>query len=228
MRKFWILSIICVLVLSANQVVALSYTDPFPFQVWRSTLSSARISEAKLLQSYVLRYQEKIQLLYQKYHDDTSQAMSNADKTLDAMSLALKRIQQWTIHEEDATKIMQSVVKDLKTLNIRMKVYLEQEKLLFTQQIEKHKEKYVSLGKRVSKILDSIIDGYTRSFWKKKKLSEKEKDIIRSLLIIREENNKIKSFQDTSFWSEDEMKIYFKKIIKKIREQMLIIKDLSR
>lgn len=227
MRKSYIFSIICLLLLSANQVVALSYKDEFPKNSINNPLTKANISEAKLLQSYVISYREKISSLYDSYTNKKSQVMLDANSILANMSSSLQNIQDSKISSQDATDIMKSIVSDLKTLNTRMKVYLQQEEIIFKNRIAKEKEKYVITWKRISSILDKIISQFTNSLSKKESLSESEKNIIRSLLRLSEENSKIKKFESISFTNEDQMKIYFKNIIVNIRKEILIIKELS-
>ena len=227
MGKLYILSIICVLLVSANQVSALSYKEPFPINTWFQNLTNSEISEAKLLQTYVVRYREKINALYDSYSQDKSQVMTNANVILSKMSLYLKKIQEDPITKEDATQIMKSIVNDLKILNSRMKVYLEQEQIILTQKIEFQKNRYTTISKRISGILDTIISQLSQSLTKKENLSLKEKTIVRSLVKIREENNKIKQFKNVSFHSENEMKNYLRKIIDNIRSEIITIKQLS-
>lgn len=153
--------------------------------------------------------------------------MTNANVILSKMSLYLKKIQEDPITKEDATQIMKSIVNDLKILNSRMKVYLEQEQIILTQKIEFQKNRYTTISKRISGILDTIISQLSQSLTKKENLSLKEKTIVRSLVKIREENNKIKQFKNVSFHSENEMKNYLRKIIDNIRSEIITIKQLS-
>ena len=213
--------------LSANQVVALTYKDPFPQDSYNDIISQSHRSEAKLLQGYVSRYKEKINTLFFSYNAEKSQIMKDADTILEKMSFSLKEIQDKNLSSENATEIMQSIVTDLKTLNSRMKVYLEQQKEIHEKEILRQKLQYIQVGTRISKILDSLINTLTQTLIKKETLSKKEKKIVQSLLNIRTENNKIKDFSSTNFWSKEEMKSYFQNIIQNIRNEILLIKKLS-
>ncbi len=219
--------ILCIIAFSVNQVFALSYKDPFPTYTSKSSLSDSKRSEAKLLQIYVSRYKEKINTLYTNYSSKESQVMRDANTILDTMSTSLQKLQDNNISDSNATSIMQSIVNDLKTLNKRMKVYLEQESSLQKKKIKKIKNQYSPIVNRISAVLDSIISRLSWWLAQKTNLNNREKEIVRSLIKIREQNNKLKLFWNISFSRESEIKIYLKNTIGSIRTQILIMKRLS-
>lgn len=228
MKKSFIFSIVWVLLLSASQVSALTYKDADFSEENITNISESSISEAKLLQDYVLRYQTKINTLYAEYSNEASQTLKDANTILDKMSWALTKIQDKYLDESEAESVMKSIVYDLKILNERMKVYLDQEKTLYQNNLAKKKKQFSQAWKKISSILDSLIENISSLLIKKENLSEKEKNIVESLVKIRFENNKIKEFDSIVFWSEEEMNQYFKNIIQNVRNEILIIKELSR
>jgi hypothetical protein len=58
------------------------------------------------------------------------------------MIYALQRIQKKSVSERDATLVMQNIVQDIKVLNIRMKVYLEQEEIILKEKIREQGKSY--------------------------------------------------------------------------------------
>ncbi len=192
--KHLLISIIYVFLLSANLVSALSYTDGIDMRSSLSPLPASRISEAKLLETYVSRYQENINSLYNSYSQKESPALETANSRLNEMKSALQKIQKYPVREDSAIEVMQSVVRDIKTLNTRMKVYLEQEQIIEQEAIQEQKEKYTLIGKKISSLLDTLIEDISSPLLKKSSLSQDEKSIVRSLLRIREENKKIQAF----------------------------------
>lgn len=222
-----ILSIICGFFLSANLVSALTYNDSFSSDAENPPLPASKIYEAELLESYIVRYREKITNVYATYSQEHSIALENARAQLKKMERALEKIQTQPISQNDANAIMQSIVSDIKILNTRMKVYLEQEQFLAEQRLQEQKNKYIKVGTQISKLLESFIEKMTAQLIKKQELSKKEKEIVRSLLRIREQNEKIRSFSKKEFSSPEDMKSYLQSIIEQIRKEIYTIKQLT-
>ncbi len=122
---------------------------------------------------------------------------------------------------------MLRIVSDIKDLNVRVKTYLKERQRIYEEKIEERKAKYTTISKRISSILDNLISSMTQSLSKKKSLSSQEKIIVKSLVRIRDENNKIKAFESIRFDSEAEMQIYFQGIVNNLRKEILIIKEAS-
>lgn len=228
MKKILLASIICVLSASANQVHALSYKDVLPQNNSIQKLSSAQISEANILQLSVHRYKLEINDLYNTYSNKQSSVMIEANKLLNQMSHVLSEIQNDNLDPLHVDEVMKSIIDDLRKFNTGMKAYLEQEKIIFEKNMKKIKHKYIVLGEKISSILDKIISDLTLALLKKETLTEKEKEIVRNLVTLRNENNKIKQFESVFFKSEEEIQIYFKNIITKIRSSLLNIRSLAR
>lgn len=178
--------------------------------------------------TYVTRYKEKINNLYKKYSQETTLVMQDANSLLNDMSRMLYSIQNEKVNPEKVEEAMKTIVVDIKDLNNRMEIYLRQQQAVYQETINKQKQSYIRIWDKVSKILDALIANYTNTFSQKRSLSRSEKEIIGSLVKIRNENNKIKNFKNISFSSEREMQLYFKNIISNIRSEILYIKEKSR
>ena len=220
--------IIFVFILSANLASANDYENRLIFSSLKERVTSSRVSEAKLLESYLVSYQEKINGVYKDYSQEESIALSNANKQIEAMIWALNMIQYESVSEASATLVMQKVVDDIKILNIRMKSYLEQESLLAQERIQKEIESYKLVGKKISTLLDSFIERMTQTLIQKKTLTKSEREIVRSLVRIREENTRIKNSQTRYFSSQEEIQNYYQSIIENIRKEIRNIKFLAR
>lgn len=77
--------IIFVFILSANLASANDYENRLIFSSLKERVTSSRVSEAKLLESYLVSYQEKINGVYKDYSQEESIALSNANKQIEAM-----------------------------------------------------------------------------------------------------------------------------------------------
>lgn len=218
---FWkFLFIIWVLSVSASQVSALTYNDELPVSSSFKEVSDVNTSAAKLLQDYVESYGEKINSLLDSYASENTEIITLVNSSLKQMSRSLDIIQYKSVDPDVVNSVMKSVVSDLKTINNKMKVYLEQERQLYLLRLETSKNTYIRIASKISEILDNLIDTISHSLVQKESLSEKEKTIVRSLVIIREQNNKIKDFKNISFSSRQEMKQYFQDIIFTIKGEI--------
>ena len=218
---FWkFLFIIWGLSVRASQVSALTYNDELPVSSSFKEVSDANTSAAKLLQDYVESYGEKINSLLDSYASENTEIITLVNSSLKQMSRSLDIIQYKSVDPDVVNSVIKSVVSDLKTINNKMKVYLEQERQLYLLRLETSKNTYIRIASKISEILDNLIDTISHSLVQKESLSEKEKTIVRSLVIIREQNNKIKDFKNISFSSRQEMKQYFQDIIFTIKGEI--------
>ena len=71
--------------MSANLASANDYENRLIFSSLKERVTSSRVSEAKLLESYLVSYQEKINGVYKDYSQEESIALSNANKQIEAM-----------------------------------------------------------------------------------------------------------------------------------------------
>lgn len=210
----------------ANTVFAVNYSD----SLWSSSSNYERISattlwEAALLQTYVLRYRDNTSDLYNSYSSDESTVMKWANKTLTEMSKALTKIQNESLDPTTAKKVMKEIVWDLKTLNIKMKIYLGQERDKYDRELLNKKFQYEKIASQISKILDELINGHTKKLINIEVLSSNQKKLVQILVAIQKENTKVKDFKNIVFKNEAEMKNYFKNIIENLRRDIKSMKN---
>lgn len=228
MKKNLLFTIICLFILSANSVFALKYSDAILIEAGKSNVSQQHISEAKLLRTYLSRYKQDINKMYIKNTNEVSGFMQNTNLILDDMLYALNLILTKAVDPTTVESHMLEIVKDIKIINVRMKEYLKEEQKIFQQKLEQKKQNYITSWNRLSLILDTLESRLTSVLIKRKELSNNEKVIVKSLVRIRKENEKIKNFQNITFISEAEMKLYFKNIIIVLKKEILILKNASR
>lgn len=227
MKKTLIILIIWVFTISANWVFALTYSDGLSIDSNYGEVSTRHISEAKLLQNYIRTYKENINNVYKLHTRGTTPMIRDTNLILEDMIVALDAIQKKQVNPDSVEWVMLRIVSDIKDLNVRVKTYLKERQRIYEEKIEERKAKYTTISKRISSILDNLISSMTQSLSKKKSLSSQEKIIVKSLVRIRDENNKIKAFESIRFDSEAEMQIYFQGIVNNLRKEILIIKEAS-
>lgn len=226
MKIYLILCIICVFVLSASSVFWSEDYNIYISTTQNNNLSQSRVSEAKLLRSYVLRYKENIKNILTINGEINSEYIIKTYRDLDNMSNALLQIQNRFIEEEQSTLLMKQIVNDLKVLNTRIKNYLDEKEIQKLKVLETKKNNYSVLSRHVAGLLDTMILEISSPLLKKSFLSTREKKIVQSLIHIREEKVKIGNFSTLQFYSETSMKEYFKESISTIRKEMRNLKHL--
>jgi hypothetical protein len=188
------------------------------------SVSEGNISAAKLLQNYVESYREKINDLLGSYHSENTHIIDAVNTPLKQMSQSLNVIRHKSVDPLVVNSVMKSIVSDLKNINNKMKVYLEQERQLYLERIQSTQDIYVQIGTKISTVLDHLVDTLSHSLVQKDSLSEKEKEIVRSLVVIRKQSNNIKDFKNKAFDSQEEMKEYFQNIIFVIKSEIISMK----
>lgn len=225
--KFWVsIGIICALVLSANQVLAINYQSDFSVSSHNWQIRSSQLSAAKLLQDYLNNYRVKINNLHDLYQGSNNVAISNFNLEISKMSRNLDNIQNNKHSASDAGRIMSKIVEDLKIINTRMKVFLEQEKIMYYVRLQEKQKNLSKIWTQISNTLDALLLTVSNKLILKSSLTNKEKRLVESLVILREENNKMKKFISTNFESQEEMNNYITWVIGSIRNEFKKIKRL--
>jgi len=223
MKIFRIITMIFLLIISANKVATYTY--------WSGNIDawiSSKTSSIQLLINYANEYQIQINALFTKYEIDNKDIISAFNNNISNINTTLKNTENENVSSVEKNEVISKSINSLKNLNNKMKIYLDQEKILFEKRIQKTQRIYSNIWERVSPVLDDIIQSITNLLSKKKTLSENDKKIVKSLVVLRSENIKIKNFSNIKFWSEDQMKDYFKEIIISIRSEILLIKSTTR
>lgn len=212
--KFWLLYIIiCAILFSANPVVALNYQETITESENYWDITTSQLSAAKLLQNYVANYKNKINQLHNEYEGENSIAIKNFNTQTSQMNDSLNDIQNNKYNSNEAWKIMSQIVSDLKVTNTRMKVFLEQEKILYLESIKKKQKKLTEIGRQISNTLDTLLLTVSNQLIKKNALTQKERKLVESLVVLREQNIKMKKFSWINFTSQWEMNQYLKDVV---------------
>jgi len=221
------LLILCIFIWSANQVMALSYKDSIQ-KYSQTNISSRNIQEAKLLETHVVRFTQKIHEQELQYNIASSHKIQSSYRDLLLMKKSLVQIQNGELSSQDAEAIMKSIVLDLKIMNATIKDLFLNLEIKKNENLHIKKTFYNTFTQKYWSGITVFIDKITTLFISKKELSKNEKKIVRKLIELREENKNILIFQDTDFSSEEDMKKYLKNSIENIQKIINEIKSLSR
>lgn len=222
------ISIICVLLFSANWVYSLSYSESLPARENYEKVSQQDISRARLLESYLKRYKIQINDLYLSYDIQNSAILKETNAKIDDMTQALRRIQKRPVDPDAVGEVISKIISEITVIDNKMEERLQKQKNIFDEQLIQKKKQYIAVWKKLRSALDTISARLTSVLSQKETLSQKEKAIVRSLKRIRDESEKIKRFQDIPFSTEAQMKNYFQTSIINIKREIGIIRTITR
>lgn len=183
--------------------------------------------EAELLKSYILRYTQNIQTKREQLHINNNTFLNSKLEILLQFKIELENLQWSDSSYENAEQQMKKIVENLKVLNTDVKSYFEKEEYLYHYNLELSKKSYSLAAQKLSHIIDNFIDKLSTSFLEEKNLSAKQKKIVKELVKMQENSQKLKDFQYMNFDSWEEMKQYLRDIIDNLRENMNYINNLS-
>jgi len=221
--------ILCLIFISSiDFTYAVTYKSNFELEVRERENTQANINKAKLIKKYALNYKKEIKNLLKIYQIPTSPLLSRSMKEIDIMIDSLNKIEVKNIEKTDADKIISSVIFWLKKINQKLTPYLKDGQLSFQKSLKKRKARYIKIGNILSKSLENFIQKLSLALTKKKKLTPSNKEVVRSLVRLDKTVDKIKEFQKIDFKTKQDMKNYYIKIIKSIRREIKIIKNLLK
>jgi len=212
--------------ISANQVLAINYQNSILEQKQIEKISKSQISAAKLLQDYVTSYKSKINEFHKAYNGPKSTAISNFNFQTSNMYAVLQDIQEGKYSEEISSKLLSDIVNELKVINTRMKIFLEQEKTIYLRTIKEKQKLLSEIWMQISETLDNLLLSVSNQLIEKKNLSKRDKKVVEWLIVLRIQNNKMKEFQNLTFETHEEMNNYIRNIIEIIRLEFIKMKNL--
>jgi len=164
-------------------------------------------------------------MLYEEYRTGESQIMQDANMILNTMANSLESIQKRPVDPNIVEDVFQSISTDLHSLNQKMKIYLEQEKIISDQVVSEKQKVYIQTGIKISNIIDLIILKVSWELKKQTSYSQKDKNIVAALIELQNINARIASFPNQNYSSIKEMDDFFRDVLKAIRKQISIIKN---
>lgn len=224
MRFFFLLLILCIICCNTN-----------PVSAWEKTLitktfdiPSEHITQAKLLDSYIIRYAKNIDDSSRKIQVENHIFIKDTYTQLKNMKVLLEKIKKKEVSKKQSENTLKSIVQKLKSRNTRLQRFFSEQNTIYEQKLEKQKAKYTKFSRSLSVAIENFISKLSSALLEKKDFNTSEKEIARVLLRLRDENKKLKNFSDKSFQSEQDMKYYLRKRIQNIKWHISDIKNLAR
>lgn len=187
------------------------------------------IQKAILIEDYISRHKVNILEFINKYNISNNDKLNNDIWVLKESIDALKKIQNKEIEKKQAEEVLQAVIKRIKVVNESLKVQLKVEKEKYEKKIESKKLAFSRLWKQIWAKIDNINKKIAQNIFKDKKvLSLKESQIKNILIKLNKESLKLKNFWSISFKSEKEIKESFVRILRNIKREINLMKEILK
>ncbi len=181
--------------------------------------------QISLIEEYLITHKRKIELFAQKYEIKSNSEFNALFNDIWDMIYILKKIQENNIAPEKSKEILKKIVTKIKVTNDRLKVLLKNQKELFEKKLKWKKSSYVRLGTKVGSQLDKIIVSFAVSIKSKRLENSQKRIIIHHLIELEKYSKRLKNFKNVQFQNEKELKIWFIRILKDIKKEMIWIKE---
>lgn len=200
------------------------YNNTFSFDDYSDSKNNKE--RAILIEKYLITHKKQISSFTKKYKIEWDYDISKELDKIDFLIKSLRTVQEKNIEKEREDLIINTIVNEIKTVNDRLKVILQEKKNQHEVNLQKIKNSYWLLGEKLSKEVTKITNSL--SYIDKKDsymLSQNEIKIKKSNDRLKELSYLLKIFWKINFSNEEEMKNTFKKIILEIRKEMKNIKN---
>jgi len=188
--------------------------------------STEIINKAKLLEKYARNYKSELIRVHSLFQIKNSTVLRESNEEIENMIDALVKIQSKYIAQEDADQVLASIVEWLKDVNQKVEPYIKIQQGIYQEKLERTKNRYIEIGVRISDALLAFIRKLSTSLNRIEKLTPDQKEVVKSLARLNEEREKIQWFERSRFKTTNEMKLYYIEIIKSIRKEIILIREL--
>ena len=227
---FMRLSVIYILILctifGANSVYWMDYKSTI--NSWNPVQANSQnnIKQSELIEKYLINYKSTIKDLEEKYDIQNSRIIKENVSELNLMIQGLRKIQTESVEKQDAAEVIKSVVDGLKIVNNNLKPYLKVKQREYDNKIDTLRIKYTAPAKRMSGQINTLIKRIATPMKSQSRLTLNQKQILKYLIQLEEESNKLNNFWNRSFDTTSEVTDYLKSILRNVRDILTNIKGL--
>ncbi len=186
--------------------------------------SDENIRQAKLIETEVILFKNKLLILQKKYLLGKDPIIVNSLKDIQEIIYILRKIQTTKVNKVTADHVIKIVINDLKNINTITKTHLRFIKDKFLQK----RKKFNTLALRLSSSLDKIVNGLTLHYSKQGRINSKWRKILLELRKLQNKSKQLKWFKNIQFKNTVETKASLIRILKSIKKSTLTIKSISK
>lgn len=227
MKKVFLYILFVFSLLVINKVGAISYTDEIKLNLSPNIANTENnINWSRLIEKYLLKLKNELEIFNTKYDIKWDKETSDFFKKIDKMVFSLRKIQTISVEKNVAEDVMSSIIKELKTLNPKVKSYLKNKKIIIESETSKVKDNYSIFSKKLSKSLSIFTIELTLRL--KKSESKNKESILEHIKNLEKENKKLLNFENIDFNNASEVKSSFLRILNNIKREITEIKKLLK
>lgn len=197
-----------------------SYTEEIEYN------TEINIKKAVLIENYITRHKEKIEIFINKYDIKNNLDINNDLEIINNSIIALKKIQNTKIKKDFAEKVINIILDNIKIVNDNLKEKLEIERKKYEKRLDEKKKIYSNLWKVLSNKINEINIKVAKNIINNNNLGEIKNEIKNNLIKLNNESLKLKNFWYLDYKSEIEIKKSFISILKNIRKEINIMNKL--
>jgi len=180
------------------------------------------IHRAVLLESHISHFSKNINNISTKYWISENSVIINTLKLTQQMSRATQNIQTLSIEKSDADEIISSIVSDLSKLNTGIKLHLKQE----ISSIQLYHTKHAEVGDKIAQELFTLTSQIDQKIPENTQISQKSKQVLVHNQRIKDLAHTLDNFDTLEFYKKVEIRSSFLRIIKDIKKEIQLIRDL--
>ena len=209
-----------------NFVYGVDYNDII--KSWNPAVNNTKnnINQAELIEKYIINYKSTIKSLEKKYDISGSSIIRENVSELDKMKRTLRSIQTPLVEKKDATEVIKSVVDGLKIINDNLRPYLKIKQREYENKVAELRKKYAWPANKISIQIDALIKSIATPMKQETKLTSNQKEILKHLIKLEDESEKLRNLWNRSFETTNEIKDYLREIIISVRSELQWIKGL--
>lgn len=177
------------------------------------------------IELYIKKHKKDIRAIIQKYDLKSNQDLQDWISSLDNLLEIIKKVKQSNISEENKEQIRVYLSEEIIKINSILKPVLKQAKKDFDIKIKELKEPYIELSEKISYLLEKISSLISKSKLNKEILSLKESILKENIDRIKVIEKSFREFSNLTFYSEEEIKMYLKKLIEETKKEIFILRN---
>jgi hypothetical protein len=183
--------------------------------------TSKNITRARTIENEVSLFKRNLENIQNKYNIKNDTFLNNSKKELKEIIYILRKIQTTRLEKYTVDFIIETIIDDLKNINLKTKEYFKKIKNKF----EEENEKYNLISEQLSLKLNKIVNSFILYYTKKDILNQNDKEVIKIIKSLNEKSLLLKNIKNKNFYNSLDTKKYLIKILKDIKIDFLNIRE---
>ena len=192
------------------------------------TQAEQKISEARLLEQYIIRYVIRIRNIeYQFPNIDASYIEENLHN-IEKILKELDNIQKWNYTLKQSEDILENIIVYMRILNTDLQSRIDTIVAAEKIELEKWIRRYKWTVESIYNLTRKVIEINSRYYLNLTTLSKRDKDAIETIVQLRQKNELLIQYDNQKYQNIQELQWYLRQIIISIRQDIMRLRELRR